>query len=295
MIIRVDHTFMDTFFAVAAGMADVEKLNDTVGFQTITCHARHTGNTFSTADIDKALKGAGGGYGLKNLSSNLPRIEKLWTIIKEREGEWTEEICAAADRLFAPTAEAVTIIPVIGYDQGIGINNRVCVNLNSEACLQNYHELVSVLIHEVTHTLYESIHGPVLDLLTWQSPQDMKNLMDNLIQYEGAGVFSAKAYREKFSLPVTGSPIQEDYNLTREKIAELFREYQSLSDDLSSGKLTDAEEFVQRGFGPSKLTHRLGYAIFCKIFKAGGAVSVRNAVAMANEVFIEKYVEAFKV
>lgn len=295
MIIRVDHTFMDTFFAVAAGTADIEELNDTAGFRTITCHARHTGNSFAADDIGKALKGVGDGYGLKNLSNNLLRIEKLWAAFKEREGAWTEEICAAADRLFAPAAEVVTIIPVIGYDQGIGINKMVCVNLNSEACLQNYPELVSVLIHEVTHTLYESIHGPVLILLTWQSPQDMKNLMDNLIQYEGAGVFSAKPYREKFSLPSTGSPIQEDYNLTREKIADLYREYQSLSADLSSGKLTDAEEFFQRGFGPSKLTHRLGYAVFCEIFKTGGTQSVRNAVAMANEVFIEKYVEAFKV
>ena len=56
-----------------------------------------------------------------------------------------------------------------------------------------------------------------------------------------------------------------------------------------SGKLKDKEEFLKRGFGQSKLTHRLGYSIFTEINEVNGIEGVKEAVYMSNEDFVEKF------
>lgn len=287
---KADHSFMESFASCIANSTDFHVLENNPGYQTIISHARQTGNEFSIQDIEAAMKGSSApGYGLKNLSNNITAIINLWEVLKEQEENWLAEVSYYTARLFPDNLREVTIFPVVGYDQGIGINGKVCVNLNSELCHENFQELISVIIHEVTHTLYESVHGPILDLLKVETCADMKKLLDNLIQYEGVGVFSAEEYRIKHRLPCTGTVIQEDYNIDNAKFAAMYRNYHSLSEDLAEGRLTDVEEFYQRGFGPDKLTHRLGYAIFTELNKSMGFDSVLEAVRMPNADFIRKW------
>lgn len=73
--------------------------------------------------------------------------------------KWLKEVKMCVGELFSDPDYAITIYTVIGYDNGIGLNRNVCINLNSEICLRDYRELISTIIHETTHIYYESIHG----------------------------------------------------------------------------------------------------------------------------------------
>lgn len=292
---KVDYSYIETFFKSIDGKADVSELESNVGFRTVMIHAHRTSNNFNIKDIENAIKGISDkAYGLRNVLKNSKRIKALYRILKTQENEWLKEVKTYVGRLFNDIDyEITTIYPIIGYDIGIGINRNVCVNLNSELCLKDYRELISIIIHEVTHTYYESIHGSILDSFKIETQADMTNLLNKAIQYEGAGIFSAEEYRVKNNLPDTGSRIQEDYIVLtdKDKRVELMREYKELSKDLMSGKLEDKQEFFQRGFGQSKLAHRLGYSIFTEINEARGIDGVREAINMSNEDFVVKYLK----
>ncbi len=222
---------------------------------------------------------------------NIERIKTLYKTFKTQEKEWLKEVKMYVGELFSDPDYAITIYPVIGYDQGIGLNRNVCINLNSEICLRDYRELISTIIHETTHIYYESIHGSFLDWFKIDILVDMKSLLNKAIQYEGAGVFSEEKYRVKNNLANTGSPIQEDYKILtdKDKRLELLHEYKELSNDLMSGRLKDKKEFLERGFGQSKLAHRLGYSIFTELNKVSGIEGVRKAISMSNKDFAEKF------
>ena len=292
---KVDYSYVDTFFKIIDENADISELESNVGFQTILSHALLTGNDFNLKSIDDAVKGMSDqAYGLRNLLKNVDRIKALYKMLRTHEKKWVEEVREYTGKLFNNINNEITMVfPVVGYDIGIGINNIVCVNLNSEICLKDYRELISVIIHETTHTYYETIHGPILDFFKIDTSKYMKNLLDNVIQYEGAGVFSAEEYRVKNNLPKTGSPIQEDYNISTNKTnrMNLFQEYKHLSISLISGELKEIEDFMRRGFGESKLAHRLGYSIFTEINKVKGIEGVREAIHMSNKDFIEKFLK----
>ena len=290
---KIDYSYIETFFKIMDKKTDISELESNGGFKTIITHAQETGNDFSLKDIENAIKDINDeAYGLRNLLKNVERIKALYKTLKTQEKEWLKEVKIHVEKLFNDIDYEVTIIyPVIGYDIGIGLNRNVCVNLNSEIFLKDYRELISIIIHETAHTYYELIHGSILDCFKIDTLVNMKNLLNNAIQYEGVGIFSAEKYRVKNNLPNTGSPIQEDYKIltNKDKRLELLNEYKELSNDLMSGKLKDKEEFLKRGFGQSKLTHRLGYSIFTEINEVNGIEGVKEAVYMSNEDFVEKF------
>lgn len=290
---KVDYSFIETFLKIIDGKMDSYDLESNVGFQTIISHALLTGNNFNIKNIDDAVKGKSDrAYGLRNLLENVERIKALYKMLRSHEKEWLKEVRMNIEKLFRGIDhDMTTVYLVIGYDIGIGINKKVCVNLNSEICLQDYRELISIIIHETAHTYYESIHRSILDDFKLETPSDMKRLLDNAIQYEGVGVFSAEEYRVKNNLPQTGSRIQEDYQILTDnsKGLKLLEEYKELAKDLKDGDLNDAQEFLRRCFGESKLPHRLGYSIFTEINKAKGIKGVKEAIRMTNRDFVEKF------
>ncbi len=290
---KIDYSYIETFFKIMDKRTDISELESNDGFKTIIIHAQKTGNDFSLKDIEDAIKDVNDeAYGLRNLLKNVERIKALYKMLKTQEKEWLKEVKIHVEKLFNDIDyEATTIYPVIGYDDGIGLNRNVCVNLNSEISLKDYRELISTIIHETAHTYYESIHGSILDCFKIDTLVNMKNLLNNAIQYEGVGVFSAEKYRVKNNLPNTGSPMQEDYKVLtdKDKRLELLHEYKELSNDLMSGRLKDKEKFLNRGFGQSKLTHRLGYSIFTEINEVNGIEGVKEAVYMSNKDFVEKF------
>lgn len=290
---KVDYSYIETFLDVINNKMNLNKLNDNVGFQTILFHAKNTGNEFGLIDIERAIKDiSDNAYGLRNLLNNIERIETLYRELVTQESKWLDEVETNIAKLFNGCNHEETIIyPVIGYDIGVGLNKKVCVNLNSEICLQDVRELVSIIIHETAHTYYEEIHGSVFNTFSTTSTSEMKNLLHNAIQYEGVGIFSAEEYRIKNNLSNAGSIIQEDYLIAScsKRRKEIREEYRVLSNDLMAGRIRNSEEFLTRTFGKSKLTHRLGYSIFTEINQASGIDGVRDAIKMPNKEFSEKY------
>ncbi len=290
---QLDYSYMETIFKVIEQGADIGDLKNNEGFRTISRHAQLTGNEFFIKDIENAIMGVDDtAYGLRNLITNLDRIEQLYKLFREQEETWLGEVVRHIDNLFDKANRKVTkLFPIIGYDIGIGLDNRVCINLNSEILLQDYKELISIIIHETAHTHYESIHGPFLRLLELKTGTDMMALLNNAIQYEGVGVFSAEEYRMFNNLAKTGSPLQEDYDISMGDACYmgLFREYKSLKEALESGAIKNSDEFISRCFNESRLTHRLGYAIFSGINRKKGIEGVREAIRMGNEEFAERF------
>lgn len=290
---NVDYSYVDVIFKIIDDKSNIDELKNNVGYQTIMLHSHNTGNDFSLRKIENAVKDiSDNAYGLKNLLKNIERIKILYEVLKNKENEWLEEVKMYVSRLFNDIDyNIITIYPVIGYDIGIGLDKKVCVNLNSEICLNDYRELISIIIHETTHICYDFIHGSTIDSLEIETVGDMKNILEKLIQYEGVGVFSAEEYRVKHNLPNSGSRIQEDYEVltNKDKRLELLGEYRELSDDLLSGRLRDEKEFMERGFGQTKLVHRLGYSIFTQINEDKGIDGVREAINMSNKDFVEKF------
>lgn len=292
---KVDYSYIETFLGAINNKADIHDLNDNIGFQTIMYHASETGNEFGLEDIVRAITDTSDDvYGLRNLSTNIERIETLYRKLMSQEKEWLIEVETYISKLFnGKNHKVTTIYPVIGYDIGIGINKNVCVNLNSEICLKDYRELISIIIHETAHTYYEELHGSAFDTFSTKTLSDMTSLLPNAIQYEGVGIFSAEEYRNKNSLPNKGLVIQEDYLIAscRKRHEEIVNEYKTLSNDLLIGKIKSSKEFMTRSFGKSKLAHRLGYSIFAKINQTCGIEGVREAINMSNEEFAERYLK----
>ncbi|MFW6017101.1 MAG: hypothetical protein ACOCRK_11735 [bacterium] len=290
---KINYSYVDVVLEIIDGKRDIYKLKNNIGFQTLIYHAHLTGNDFNLKKVEHALKDVSDdGYGLKSLYTNLKKIKVLYQKLKIKEKEWLKEVKDNVARLFNDIDyELITIYPVIGYDIGIGLNGNVCVNLNSEICLKDYREVVSIIIHETTHIYYDLIHDSFLDFFKIDTAKDMKNNLNKAIQYEGAGVFSSEKYRVKNKLSNTGSPIQEDYKIlnNKDKQLVLFHEYKELVSDLMSGKLKNKKEFMERGFGKLRLTHRLGYNIFTKINEMRGIKGIKKAIRMPNKDFVEEF------
>ena len=290
---KVDYSYIETFFNIVERKSEIDELKNCAGFQTIKFHADNTNESFGLKEIHRAITGLSDqAYGLKNMLSNINRIKMLYSNLKANETEWLNEIDIYMSNLFEDKKHGVTTIyPVIGYDIGIGINKKVCVNLNSEICLDDIRELISIIIHETAHTYYEELHGSAFKVSKTETMGDLINMLHDSIHYEGVGIFSTEDYRVKNNLPNSGSRIQDDYLIAScEKMQDqLKNEYRTLVKDLQFGNIEDTEEFMNRTFGNSKLAHRLGYYVFSEIHKVDGMDGVRKAINMDYKVFAVRY------
>ncbi len=295
---KVNYTYVETVLNGIENKTRLHDLENNIGYQIIRKHADITGNNFGLVDIKNAIDGISDkAYGLRYLQSNTQRIIDLYRSFKLHEKVWIEDVKEQLSKFFDKEDYEITIYPVIGYDIGIGIDETVCVNFNSEICLNDYKELVSIIIHEAAHIYYDKLHGFDFETTDLELPQDMINYLTAVIQYEGVGVFSAYEYRVKHNLSNTGSRIQEDYLFTSEsnKGKEIICEYKRLISDILSGEISNINDFESRVFGKAKLPHRLGYNIFTEIYKSSGIAGVRNAIKMSNEEFYDNFMTHLSV
>lgn len=282
---KFDYSYLKDFFEFNA-----EQLEKNIGFKAIKKHSYITGNSFTIKDIDDAVHNlsCNTAYGLIDLKENLEKIQSLWNILTLYESEWIDEITRYIELVFgSKVVEGIPILvfPVVGYDIGIGMDNIICFNLNSELFLTNHREVLTILIHETTHILYERIHGSFFRHFKFSTVVEMRRLLNYAIQYEGAGVYSAEAYREDNNLCGNEYPIQQDYLVLKKEgvFLNLCKEYIEISNALEQG-LMSSEEFLNRCFGAQKLTHRLGYGVFSIMSRE---MNVIKLVQMSNNDFVQ--------
>ncbi|AZR74080.1 hypothetical protein BBF96_12140 [Anoxybacter fermentans] len=296
---RVNYSYIEEFFKILSGQAAIKDIQHNTAFKIISAHANKFENDFSLHKLEKVInKKSEEIFGFKDFFKNRGAILNLINLMKKKEGKWLKEVQESIRCLFPKTEfKDITIYPVIGYDIGIGINKAVCINVNTEIFLNNFKELISTTIHETAHVMYEKYHGPIRGLNEIGSFYSMKEFLDYYIHYEGTGVFAAEEFRIKNRLPNSGTPIQEDYLLSSNKdmIFKLLNEYRSLVDDLKHNKVHSIYEFLERGFGRSRLTHRLGFAIFDAINRKYGIEEIQKAIALPSEKFMKKYLSILEL
>lgn len=283
---RLDTTYIDTIFSAFNDYNVIGELVNCQGFRTIQKHALITGNEFCIAQIRSALKGSSNaGYGLQNLVSNLDDIKKLYYEIIDNWVELEIEIVNQLKNIFPHCdVDNSTVCLNIGYDIGIGIDDTACINLNCPLFFHDIKEFVSIVIHELAHTIYEKNHPLNFDI---SSRLSIKRLVDELIQYEGVGIFSAYHYRQENKLPSQGSITIEDYHENPNSI-EMMTIYLKLQHMVDNPLQFDFEDLLEQAFG-NRLAHRLGYIILKKIFTTEGLSGVQEAAQMPNTEFVIRY------
>jgi len=290
---KTDYSFIETLFSVIAGGSPLAALEGTPALRTMSAHAALFGNRFGLDEIADAIQhGNERVYGFAGFAANRDRIQELSIGLKASQHEWLPEVEHHAGFLFPQARlDMITVCPVVGYDIGIGTKGVVCVNLNTGIFLENVRELVSLVIHETAHAAFEQASGPLLGIAGLGSNRAMRAFLDYYIQYEGYGLFAPAEYRSRHRLPDAGTPPQEDYRVAEDVVLarSLVREYQALVSDLECPEGLPLETFFQRGFGPSRLPHRLGYAIVDAVNRANSLRMVQAAVSLECTEFVERY------
>jgi hypothetical protein len=258
----------------------------------MSAHAALFGGRFGLDEFaDGLLRRNEGVYGFTGFTANRGRIDDLVDSLREHESAWLSAIEHQVRELF-PSADLgdVALHPVVGYDIGIGMRGSVCLNLNTGIFLEDHRELVSLAIHETAHIAFEQVRGPLPGIAGLGAGRDRRRFLDHYIHYEGFGVFAPSAYRSQHRLPAAGTPIQEDYRTSAETgpAASLAREYHALINNLERSDAMPLDAFFQRGFGPTRLPHRLGFALVDAICRAHGMEAVRQAVDADGTAFVEK-------
>jgi len=289
---KTDFSYVDILFASLDGEDRLAGLELTPALRTMTAHAALFGGRFGLAEIADAVSGGNEQvYGFAGFSGNRERVRSLARGLHRSEHEWLPEIERSVRRLFPDARlDDVAVSPVVGYDIGIGTRGLVCVNLNTGIFLDDVRELVSLVIHETAHVAFEQARGPLPGIAGLVSGRKLLAFLDHYIQYEGYGVFAPAAFRDRHRLPSAGTPLQQDYRVAGDRglALSLAREYRSLAADLVRRDGMPLGDFFQRGFGPSRLPHRLGYAMVDGLHRARGPAAAQAAAGLDGADFIRE-------
>jgi hypothetical protein len=224
-------------------------------------------------------------YGLKGVDKHLPRIQTLLEVIQSHALEWTTTIETTLNDLFPGEYAPISVYPIIGYDMGIGMNSRVCMNLNHAAYLGEPLEFLFYIIHECTHVIYERTHQ-VSSLAEVATSTGWLRYFKLWLQNEGYAVYAPLRLRE--SLGCLNDP---DYLVLFDKqLLESYRaSYLEALKRLQSLVPLTRQEYLEICFGPQRLTYRIGCELIRRIESSSGLESVRQAFLMECNDFFESY------
>jgi hypothetical protein len=287
--VKFDYSFIDIITDKNC-LNKIERIAKCKGYETILNHCNITKNHF---DLNKVFELTGG---KGNTQSQIPEpFQKLRNaldfkkIISGNEIQITELTKKYIHKIYPSSDLSMTeIMLVAGYDVGIGINNSVAVSLDS-SILTNINEFISIIIHEVSHTVFEKYAGQLKGNFNMNDINGFKSTVDYLIQYEGVGVFASRDFRKDNNLPNLGNPIIEDYLESSEQIDKLKITYNKLQETKNEANDSLKEELIRDIFGKNRLCHRLGFSIFNNIESIYGLEEVRRAAAMKNSEFKTAY------
>jgi hypothetical protein len=262
---------------------DREELSLTRGYSAIETHKDLTKNEFEIKQIEDAISGKDdSAYGLKSLKSNIERIKVLHDKLAE-DLSWIDEIKDVLCQYFiCHTLEDIYICPVIGYDMGIGVENTVAINLNTELFLNCFKECISVILHEAVHVAFARKHRINIQL---SSVREIIESLNYLIQYEGVAIYISKVYRDMHNLGTMGDIVTEDTKVTKEEYQELLIQYKKALNASSS------EEALKYGFEEKRLAHPLGFYIVNEYAKGHGIDGVKEIISMNSHQFANKFLK----
>ncbi len=290
---KFDYSAVTKFQEYVNGEIDMDELMEHPAYRAIQNHAENFGSGISSEDVEKALEGEKTPfYGTEMFEENRVQIATLIKLLEDNQERWIDIITIELDRVFPREDKYdLVIYPVIGYDTGIGIDNCICMNVNSNFYLSFSREFLYMAIHESTHALYERVHGfPKLSELS--STSSMISFFNTLLHTEGYAVYTPLKRRKKDgSIGNTSHPIQEDYLVLEdhERLKRHISIYDSFRKKLQNNEDLTTEEFLDNAFGKDRYTYREGGAIIEEIEKTEGIEGVWDAFYADPDKFAEKY------
>lgn len=288
-----DYTATTLFLAHLMGEVSLTQLLQHPAYQAIFSHANSIGDGLSAEDVIRAVNGeASNFYGVQNLEANLPHIQGLMQYLKAHELASLPEIEAAIERLLPMEDHSlITIHFTIGYDQGIGHKDAVCLNLNVPTYFEAPYELLYLAIHEAFHAVFEHIR-PLPPRAQLETARGRLSFFRSLLQNEGYAVYAPLHLRlQNGHLGNLEDNLLKDYQIIFDQ-AELTRHvtlYDTLTHNLSHSGDMALEEFATRAFGHDRLAYRIGCTIIRRIEEALGFDELKQAIYLSGDEFVEKY------
>ncbi len=291
---RFDYSAVEIFLDYAHNKAELEEVMEHPAYQAIKCHADTFDKELSLEEIEKAVDGeVSNFYGLRNLHKRKQYLKKVLNYIRENEQRWTDIIEIELDSVIPrEDKNDLVIYPVLGYDVGIGIDNCICLNLNSDLYLNDPQEFLYMGIHVSSHALYERVHGfpKVCEL---GSKESKISFFNTLLHTEGYAVFTSMERRKKDDRSQGKSlhPIVKDYLILQDnkRLAKQVQMYDDFREDMENCGEWSTEKFLQNAFGRTRFAHRIGCAMVNDIAEIEGVQSVWDAFYMNPDKFVERY------
>jgi hypothetical protein len=271
-----------------ASEASLPSALDHPAYRTVAHHACWFGSEIDEEAVKKALGGERSSfYGLENLDENRERIRVLQAVIRENQTEWLNIAENELGRLF-PHEDfgGITVYPILGYDAGIGLQEKVCMNLNWPPYLADPLEFLFYLLHEVVHVIYER-HHPIPAFRQVTTPRDWEAYFGLWTQNEGYAVYAP--LRLRMEMERMGD---RDYQalLNQDTLREHIEDFLEVRRSLKSEKELGQNEYLEAIFGSKRLTYRVGCELVRRIRKIHGEGEVRRAFYLNGDEFLEEYI-----
>ena len=285
-MILFDFSGAETFLAYLSGKATVQQVCAHPAYQAVGRHADHFGSGITESDIEQAVAGRPSPFfGLNGLSENLPVIYSLLNTIRQQAVVWSNLIEVSLAKIVPGEQPDIRICPIIGYDMGIGLDGKACLNCNCTSYLNDPLEFLFYAIHECVHVLYERSH-PIPALHQVITPADWRSYLNLWLQNEGFAVYAPLALRTQMN-----ALSDRDYRVlsSTSRLQEHLAQFRQAFRRMQSEPGLAQEEYIEICFGQERFTYRIGCALLQAIEGAGGLRAVQQAFGMDGDTFWNQY------
>jgi hypothetical protein len=284
--IRFDFSGAERFINLLEGRVSVPDVLEHPAYRVVGEHARRFSTGILAQDIVDAMNGRQSPfYGLENLGTRMPRIESLIATIQVSAEPWSAMMSRELARVSTDDPADIVVYPVIGYDMGVGLAGAVCMNLNCEQYLDEPNEFLFYAIHECVHAVYERGHRvPALREIV--TPAEWRSYFNLWFQNEGFAVYGPLRLRTQLAFLR-----ERDYMVLSDaaRLEELRPALLQILAELQQSRPLARDEYIERCFGPRRLTYRMGCELVRRIEVTHGQDAVRDAFKQDADEFVARY------
>ena len=289
--LRISLEPAELFLSLVEQKVDVEEVLAHPAYKVVFSHAKKYGSGLTAEDVTDALSGNSSKFfGLKHLRQNLTELRRLMRVVERQQEAWLQAATSALTEVVdASYLDNVWVYPIIGYDTGIGHNGAACMNLNSPKYLSDHKEFLYFVMHEVFHVVYERIHR-IPDLADVNTPDEWVGFVDLFFQNEGYATYVPLEPRV-----LAGDMRDRDYAVLNnpKRVESCISKYFEVRDAMMGEQLS-REQRMHLGFGPLRLTYRVGAELARRIESVYGKDEVRSAIKKSGTEFWESYSHLLK-
>ncbi len=286
MTVLFDFSGAELFLAYLAQKKSVQAVLTHPAYQAVCRHAQLFGSGITEADLELAAAGRPSPfYGLEGVSHNLAGIYALLSTLRQQADTWSGIIETALARIAPNQAFNVLLYPIIGYDMGIGLDGKACLNCNFTGYLNDPSEFLFYAIHECVHVLYERSHlVPALNCII--TPQDWRSYFNLWLQNEGFAVYAPLALRTQLN-----ALSERDYRVlsSPHRLKEHQARFRQAIQRLKAQPGLSQDEYMELCFGPERFTYRIGCALIQAIEAIGGLPAVQAAFRLDGDEFWARF------